>query len=114
MPYEITSTPRDTADIFNDLHRAEDFTARQKVLLAAPLPDGCNTTLKTPKSETFDQDRSNLPKELAYEIDRVWGRVISLREEKVNSANTLIPAVRMSSCESPSGAVTSRNSAPRS
>ena len=91
MPYEITSTPWETAKIFKDLHRAEDFAARQRILLTAPLPEGCSATLKTPRSETLDQDRLNLPKDLAYSIDRVWGRVISLREEKVNSANTLIP-----------------------
>ena len=87
MPYEINSSPEETADLFKSFHRAVDSRTRHRLIDEAPLPSGCVLSFKVARSETHDQDRINLPKDLALSMDRVWGRVISLREEK-ESANT--------------------------
>ena len=91
MPYEIDSLPSDTADLFRSFHRAPDASSKRKLILDAPLPEGCGISLKMPRSDTLDQDRINLPQSVARSMDRVYGRVISIREER-DSANTLTRA----------------------
>ena len=91
MPYEIESTPTETADLSRSPHRAADASTRRKMISGAPLPVGCNVSLKNSRSEVLDQDRINLPQSVALSMDRVYGRVISIREER-DSANTLTKA----------------------
>ena len=87
MPYEITSLPADTADLFRPFHRAPDAAIRRRLIVDSSLPEGCEVSLKVSKSETHDQDRLNLPQSIALSLDRVWGRAISIREE-TDTANT--------------------------
>ena len=91
MVYEITSTPRETADLFRSFHAAPDTATRRSLIEEAVLPSNSRVELKVKGSAVFDQDRINLSRSMAKQIDKVWGLVVSLRPE-VTSANTDSPA----------------------
>lgn len=91
MVYEVKTTPRDIADLFRSFHNAPDYATRQRRMETAELPSGSRIELKVDRSETMDQDRLCLPKDMALSIDKVWGLVVSLRPEN-SSANTNSPA----------------------
>ena len=93
MVYELPSLPLGTSDLFRSFHRESDYHARRMLMETDLLPSGCAIELKVAKSDVFDQDRVNLPKAMAMSIDKVWGVVVSLKEETANpSANTNSPA----------------------
>ena len=91
MVFETIYQPGDTAAIFHALHRAENFTDRNRLIGESPPTKGCSISPKMKNSDTHDQGRICLPQSLAAEIDKVWGVVIALKPEGY-SENTLSPA----------------------
>ena len=89
--YELQSTPLDTAQLFRPFHRESDRQARRILMENAPLPSGSRIELKVERPCVFDQDRLNLPRKIAMQMDKCWGRVISISDVNA-SANTDTPA----------------------
>ena len=100
--YEIASAPKEAADLFRPVRAAADYDSRRRLLGSAELPSGSRVDLKVARSGTIDQDRLNLPRSMAMQIDKVGGSLVSIRPEG-SSANTNSPAcvrfmVRISYC----------------
>ena len=88
---EIDSTPKESAQIMRWLRNAPDRVERNARIARAPLPSGSSISFKIENSTVFDQHRIHLSSEMASNMRRVWGTVVSLRNESI-SANTVTPA----------------------